>query len=134
MAAIEIGVAPRLAANDKVRAGRARLAARYAARFTVDWPKPFALLHFAAPMHHYLFPLIFIALVYIAMIVMNERYRLFSVDRFSSTTMKIIAYLWLGILLFGLVILIIGSSLQDTDGAGAGARSVLLALRASTRS
>ena len=63
-------------------------------------------------MHHYIFPLIFITLVYVAMIVMNERYRLFSVDRFSSTTMKVIAYVWLGILMFGLVILITGSSLR----------------------
>ncbi|HEV7570430.1 MAG TPA: type II CAAX endopeptidase family protein [Thermoanaerobaculia bacterium] len=63
-------------------------------------------------MNHYIFPLIFITLVYVAMIVMNERYRLFSVDRFSSTTMKIIAYAWLGILMFGLVILITGSSLR----------------------
>jgi uncharacterized protein len=63
-------------------------------------------------MHHYLFPLLFIALIYVAMIVMNERYRLFSTDRFSSTTMKVIAYLWLGLLLFGLAILITGSSLR----------------------
>jgi len=63
-------------------------------------------------MHHYIFPLIFIALVYVAMIVMNERYRLFSVDHFSSPAMKLIAYLWLGILMFGLAILITGSSLK----------------------
>ena len=63
-------------------------------------------------MHHYIFPLVFIAIVYLGMIFMNERYRLFSVDRFSSTTMKVIAYVWLGILMFGLVILITGSSLR----------------------
>jgi len=63
-------------------------------------------------MHHYIFPLILIALVYVAMIVMNERYRLFSVDHFSSPAMKLIAYLWLGILMFGLAILITGSSLK----------------------
>ena len=63
-------------------------------------------------MTHYLLPLIFIAVIYIAMVAMNERYRLFSVDHFSSTTTKIIAYLWLGLLLFGLVILITGSSLK----------------------
>ncbi|MBV8544913.1 MAG: hypothetical protein JO088_09210, partial [Acidobacteria bacterium] len=57
-------------------------------------------------MNHFILPLIFITLIYAAMIVMNERYRLFSVDHFSSTTMKVIAYLWLGIFLFGLVILI----------------------------
>jgi len=63
-------------------------------------------------MNHFILPLIFITLIYAAMIVMNERYRLFSVDHFSSTTMKVIAYLWLGIFLFGLVILITGSSLR----------------------
>jgi membrane protease YdiL (CAAX protease family) len=63
-------------------------------------------------MHHYLFPLAFIALVYVAMIVMNERYQLFAADRFSSTLTKILAYLWLALLMFGLAILIIGSSLK----------------------
>jgi membrane protease YdiL (CAAX protease family) len=63
-------------------------------------------------MHHYIFPLVFIALVYVLMIVMNERYRLFSVDHFSSPLMKLIAYLWLGILMFGLAILVTGSSLK----------------------
>jgi hypothetical protein len=63
-------------------------------------------------MHHYIFPLVFIAIVYIAMIVMNERYGLFSVDHFSSPLMKVLAYLWLAVLMFGLVILITGSSLR----------------------
>jgi len=63
-------------------------------------------------MHHYVLPLIFITLVYAAIIVLNERYRLLSADHFSSTAMKVIAYLWLGILMFGLVILITGSSLR----------------------
>jgi membrane protease YdiL (CAAX protease family) len=63
-------------------------------------------------MHHYLFPLIFITLVYLGMIFMNERYRLFSADHFSSPAIKIAAYVWLGILMFGLVILITGSALH----------------------
>ena len=63
-------------------------------------------------MHHYIFPLLFIAVVYIAMVVMNERYRLFSSDHFSSPVMKVLAYLWLAVLMFGLVILITGSSLR----------------------
>jgi CAAX amino terminal protease family. len=71
-----------------------------------------SLLHFAAPMNHYLLPLAFIALVYIAMIVMNERYHLFSTDHFSSDTTKVLAYLLLALLLFALAILIIGSSLR----------------------
>src|SRR3954447_23480074 len=63
-------------------------------------------------MHHYIFPLIFITLVYVAMIVLNERYRLFSVDHFASPAIKVIAYLWLGILMFGLAILATASSLR----------------------
>jgi membrane protease YdiL (CAAX protease family) len=63
-------------------------------------------------MHHYILPLIFIAVVYLGMIFMNERYRLFSADHFSSPAIKFIAYLWLGILMFGLAILITGSSLR----------------------
>jgi membrane protease YdiL (CAAX protease family) len=63
-------------------------------------------------MHHYVLPLIFITLVYLGMIFMNERYRLFSADHFSSPAIKIIAYVWLGILMFLLAILVTGSSLR----------------------
>src|ERR1700756_1004907 len=63
-------------------------------------------------MKHYVLPLIFIAVVYLTMIVMNERYRLFSTDRFSSPLMKVLAYLWLGILMFVLAIIITGASLR----------------------
>jgi len=61
-------------------------------------------------MNHYAIPLLFIAAVYIAMIVLNERYRLFSVDHFSSPVMKALAYIWLALLMFGLAILITGAS------------------------
>jgi membrane protease YdiL (CAAX protease family) len=63
-------------------------------------------------MHHYVLPLIFITVVYLAMIVMNEKYRLFSSDHFSSPLMKGLAYIWLGLLMFGLAILVTGSSLR----------------------
>lgn len=63
-------------------------------------------------MHYYVLPLAFITIVYVAMIVMNERNHLFSADRFSSPMMKGLAYLWLGILMFGLAILVTGSSLR----------------------
>ncbi len=62
--------------------------------------------------HHYILPLAFIAVIYIAMIVMNERYRLFSTDHFSSPVTKTLAYLWLAVLMFGLAILVTGSSLK----------------------
>lgn len=63
-------------------------------------------------MHYYILPLAFITIVYIAMIVMNERYRLFSADHFSSPLMKGLAYVWLALLMFVLAILITGSSLR----------------------
>ncbi|MEA2238396.1 MAG: protease family protein [Thermoanaerobaculia bacterium] len=63
-------------------------------------------------MNHYLLPLLFIAIVYIAMIVMNERYHLFASDHFSSNVSKTLAYIWLALLLFGLSTLVIGSSLR----------------------
>jgi membrane protease YdiL (CAAX protease family) len=49
-----------------------------------------------------LLPLIFIGIVWIAIIVLNETMHLFASDRFPSTAAKIAAYIWLGLLLFGL--------------------------------
>ena len=63
-------------------------------------------------MSHYLLPLLFIAIIYVAMIVMNERYRLFSSDHFSSNVTKVVAYLWLALLMFGLSTLVVGASLR----------------------
>ena len=63
-------------------------------------------------MTHYLVPLLFIAIVYVAMIALNERYRLFGCDRFPSEGAKFAAYAWLGLLMFGLAILIIGSAMH----------------------
>jgi len=55
-------------------------------------------------------PLICIVLLWVALIYLNERHQLFSVDHFSSTTMKWIGYVWLGLFLFLLTFLIVGSS------------------------
>ncbi|MEO6260068.1 MAG: type II CAAX endopeptidase family protein [Thermoanaerobaculia bacterium] len=63
-------------------------------------------------MSPYVLPLVFAALVWIAVIVLNERGGLLSIDRFASPTIKILAYLWLGGLLFLLVALVTGSSLH----------------------
>ena len=60
----------------------------------------------------YLVPMLFITFLWIGMVYMNERYALFSVDRFSSDVMKWIAYIWLGLFLLMLTFLIIGSSLH----------------------
>lgn len=46
------------------------------------------------------------------MIYMNERYQLFSADQFSSAVTKWIAYVWLGVFLFFLTFLIVGSSMH----------------------
>ena len=62
--------------------------------------------------HPFVFPLAFIAVVWIGMVYMNERYVLFSVDQFSSMASKWLAYIWLGVFLFLLTILIVGSSLH----------------------
>jgi membrane protease YdiL (CAAX protease family) len=63
-------------------------------------------------MSHYVFPLLFIALVCVAMIWLNERYGLFAMDRFPSHPAKVAAYLWLALVLFGLTFLIVGSALH----------------------
>lgn len=63
-------------------------------------------------MSHYALPLLFIAIVYAAMIWMNERYGLFAIDRFPSEGAKVAAYAWLALLLFGLAVLIVGSALH----------------------
>ena len=53
-----------------------------------------------------------IGIVWLVLVYLNERYLLFSVDRFSSTTMKWVAYIWLGLFLFLLTFLIVASSLR----------------------
>jgi membrane protease YdiL (CAAX protease family) len=61
-------------------------------------------------------PLLFIAAVYAAMIWLNERYDLFSVDRFPSPAAKWGAYAWLGAVLFLLTALVTKAS-QHTPTA-----------------
>ena len=63
-------------------------------------------------MSHYVLPLAFIAIVYFATIVLNERYGLFAADRFPSQGAKLGAYAWLGLLLFALVIMIVTAALH----------------------
>ena len=57
-------------------------------------------------------PLICIALLWATLIYLNERYQLFSADKFESATMKWIAYAWLGLFLLVLASLIVASSLR----------------------
>jgi membrane protease YdiL (CAAX protease family) len=66
-------------------------------------------------------PLLFIGLVWLAMVVLNERYGLFSVDRFPSPAAKWAAYAWLGVVLLLITALVTRSS-HHTPTAGELAR------------
>lgn len=54
-------------------------------------------------------PLLFVAVIFVAMIVLNERIGLFR-DRFPSIGAKYAAYTWLGIIMFLLTFLVVASS------------------------
>jgi len=58
----------------------------------------------------YFLPLLFIAVVYATMVILNERIGLFR-DTFASTGVKIAAYVWLGLFLGILTLLIVASAL-----------------------
>ena len=60
----------------------------------------------------FVLPVAFIAVVWFAIVYTNERYNLFSVDRFPSNAVKWAAYLWVGALLFTLALLIVASALH----------------------
>jgi len=60
----------------------------------------------------FVLPLTAIGLVYVAIILLNERYNLLSVDRFPSRGAKIAAYVWLGLFLLVIALLVTGSSLK----------------------
>src|SRR5438067_7052736 len=60
-------------------------------------------------MHPFILPLVSMAVVYIGVIALNERYNLLSADRFSW---KVGAYGWLGLFLFGLTLLVTGAALK----------------------
>lgn len=53
----------------------------------------------------------FAFLVWITIVVLNERYNLLSCDRFPSPLLKWIAYLWLGTLMVGLAYIVTGAAL-----------------------
>jgi membrane protease YdiL (CAAX protease family) len=60
----------------------------------------------------FVLPVVFIALVWVALVYLNERYDIFSVDRFPSRAIKWTAYVWLAGFLFTLAVLIVGSALH----------------------
>lgn len=53
----------------------------------------------------YFLPLLFIAIVYVAMVVLNERKGLFR-DQFATPLLKVLAYIWLALFLFLLTLII----------------------------
>jgi membrane protease YdiL (CAAX protease family) len=62
--------------------------------------------------HPYLAPILAITFLWIGLVYMNEKYLLFSVDRFSSNVTKWVAYIWLGAFFELITFLIVGSSLH----------------------
>ena len=64
-------------------------------------------------MSPYVLPMLLAALLWIAVIVLNEKAGLLSIDHFASRATKILAYVWLGGLLLLLVALVTGSSLHS---------------------
>ena len=63
-------------------------------------------------MNPFILPLAAIAVVFLAIIALNERYNLLSADRFPSPLAKVGAYAWLGLFLFGIVVLVTGAALK----------------------
>lgn len=66
-------------------------------------------------MNAFILPVAFIAVVWFGLVYANERYNLFSVDRFPSNTVKWAAYLWVGALLLTLATLIVASALHPAS-------------------
>ena len=63
-------------------------------------------------MNPFILPVAFIGIVFVGIVALNERYNLLSADRFPSPLAKAGAYAWLGLFLFGIVILVTGAALK----------------------
>jgi membrane protease YdiL (CAAX protease family) len=59
----------------------------------------------------YIISVAFVLVVWIAIVVLNERHNLLSCDRFASPAVKWLAYAWLGLFLVTLAALVTGSAL-----------------------
>ncbi|HEY0143393.1 MAG TPA: CPBP family intramembrane glutamic endopeptidase [Thermoanaerobaculia bacterium] len=70
-------------------------------------------------MSPYALPLILITAVWLAIVLLNERFSLLSCDRFAHPGLKWFAYFWLGLFMIGMAVLVTGSALQP-----AGARDL----------
>lgn len=68
-------------------------------------------------MNPFILPLVFTALVYFSIIILNERVGLLRSDHFATPAMKYLAYGWLGTLLFLLTTIVTASSLKPVTAA-----------------
>jgi membrane protease YdiL (CAAX protease family) len=60
----------------------------------------------------YVFSILFVTIVWVAIVYLNERHGLLrSVDRFPNTAVKWFAYIWLGLFMILLAVLVTGSAL-----------------------
>jgi membrane protease YdiL (CAAX protease family) len=64
-------------------------------------------------MSPFLLPLLGVGVVYLGMIIMNERVGLFRCDAFPAPWMKAVAYAWLGVFMLFLAFLVVASSLRQ---------------------
>jgi membrane protease YdiL (CAAX protease family) len=60
----------------------------------------------------YALPLSFVVLVWLAIVILNERIGLLSCDRFPTPARKFAAYVWLGIFLVVLAVAVTGAAMQ----------------------
>jgi membrane protease YdiL (CAAX protease family) len=60
----------------------------------------------------FILPIAFIAVFFAGVIALNERYNLLAADHFPSPVAKTGAYAWLGLFLFGIVVLVTGAALK----------------------
>ncbi len=65
----------------------------------------------------YAIPVTFVLLVWLAVIILNERIGLLRCDHFASPLLKILAYLWLGLFLVVLAVAVTASALQPATAA-----------------
>jgi len=54
----------------------------------------------------YILPVVFVVIVWLAIVYLNERHGLLSADRFPSPLVKWVAYAWLGLFMVGIAILV----------------------------
>src|SRR5688572_20922091 len=59
----------------------------------------------------YIASIAFVLIVWIAVVILNERHNLLSCDRFPNATLKWLAYIWLGLFMITLAALVTGSAL-----------------------